>query len=429
MTTRELPTDHSNPAEGMSLLSPYRALDLSDDKGHLCGKILADLGVEVIKVERPGGDPSRGIGPFYHDVPHPEKSLYWFAFNAGKKGITLDVEKRDGKAIFLRLIEQADFVVESFSPGYLEGIGLGYPRLRQVNNRIIMTSVSPFGPDGPYKDYKGPDLVVWALGGMLYLCGDADCSPVRVSFPQSYSHAGAAAAAATLIAHYHREVTGEGQHVDVAAQQCVEWTTAEIAQIWEMNRRKVRRTGQFRVRPTTGARLREVWPCKDGFVCFRVMGGKTGSGFMKALVEWMDSEGMCNSYLRGRNWEELDLGKVTQEEYDLAEGPIGEFFLSHTKAELYEEATKRRVQLFPISTSEDVVKDPQLTARGFWIELEHPELGTAIAYPGPFAAFRGASCGPGFRAPLIGEHNQEIYSGRLGLSKEELVLLKETGVI
>jgi len=159
------------------------------------------------------------------------------------------------------------------------------------------------------------------------------------------------------------------------------------------------------------------------------MGGKTGSGFMKSLVEWMDSEGMCNDYLRQRNWEELDLGKVTQEEYDLAEEPIGIFFLSHTKAELYEEATKRRVQLFPISTSEDVVKDPQLMARDFWIELEHPELGTAITYPGPFATFSQTSCGPRSRAPLIGEHNEEIYTGRLDLSNKELVLLMETGVI
>jgi len=412
-----------------SLMDPYLAVDLTDERGYLCGKILADLGVEVIKVERPGGDPSRALGPFYHDIPHPERSLYWFAFNAGKKGITLDIETNDGKAIFLKLVEHADFVIESFPPGYLDRIELGYSTLSQTNRRIIMTSVSPFGQDGPYKDFKGPDLVVWALGGMLYMCGDADCTPVRISFPQAYSHAGAAAATATLIAHYNRETTGEGQYVDVSAQQCVEWATAEIVQVCEMNKRKVGRTGQFRVRPTTGAKLREVWPCKDGFVCFRVMGGKTGAGFMRSLVEWMDSEEMCNDYLRQRNWEELDLGKVTQKEYDSAEEPIGKFFLTHTKAELYEGATERRIQLFPISTSEDVVNDPQLTARDFWIKLEHPELGTAITYPGPFATFSQAVCGPRNRAPLIGENNEEIYRGRLGLSKEEIMLLKESGVI
>ncbi len=411
------------------MLAPYLALDLTDEKGFLCGKLLADLGAEVIKIEKPGGDPSRQIGPFYQNIPHPEKSLYWFAFNTGKKGITLNIEKDAGRKIFLRLVEKADFVIESFSPGYMEQQHLGFSALSRINPRIIMTSISPFGQDGPYKNFKGPDLVVWGLGGMLYICGDSDRAPVRISFPQSYMHAGAAAAAGTLIAHYYRETVGEGQHVDVSAQQCVEWTTAEIIQIWEMNRLKVGRTGQLRVRPTTGAKLREIWPCKDGFIAFRVMGGKAGAGFMKTLVEWMDSKGMGDDYLRKRNWEELDLGKVTQEEYDLGEKPIGQFFLAHTKAELCEEAARRRIQLLPVNTNEDILKDLHLSVRKFWRELEHPELGTTITYPGPFAKFSQASCGPWHRAPLIGEHNEEIYQKRLGLSKEELISLKKNGVI
>jgi crotonobetainyl-CoA:carnitine CoA-transferase CaiB-like acyl-CoA transferase len=423
-------TSHSQiEREQDLLLGPFLALDLTDEKGFLCGKILTDLGTEVIKVEKPGGDPSRKIGPFYQDIPHPERSLYWFAFNTGKKSITLDIEKGKGKEIFLRLVEKADFVIESFYPSTIEKLGLGYSTLSRINPRIIMTSISPFGQDGPYKNFKGPDLVVWALGGMLNICGDSDRPPVRISFPQSYMHAGAAAAASTLIAHYYRETTGEGQHVDVSAQQCVEWTTAEIAQIWEMNRLKVGRTGQLRVRPTTGARLREIWPCQDGFVSFRVMGGKAGAGFMKTLVEWMDSKGMANDYIRKRNWEELDLAKVTQEEYDLAEKPIGQFFLAHAKAELCEEAARRRIQLLSVNTNEDILKDPHLSIRDFWRELEHPELGTTITYPGPFAKFSQASCGPWHRAPLIGEHNEEIYQKRLGLSREEFVSLKQNGVI
>lgn len=412
-----------------SLLKPFLALDLTDEKGFLCGKILADLGVEVIKIEKPGGDPSRMIGPFYNDIPHPEKSLYWFAFNTGKKSITLDIKKERGKEIFLRLVEKADFVIESFYPGIMEKLGVGYFILSQINPRIIMTSITPFGQDGPYKNFKGPDLVVWALGGMLNICGDSDRPPVRISFPQSYMHAGAAAAASTLIAHYYRETTGEGQHVCVSAQECVVWTTAEILQIWEMNRLKVSRTGQFRVRPTTGAKLREIWPCKDGFISFRVMGGKTGAGFMKSLVDWMDSEGMANDYLRKKDWEELDLAKVTQEEYDLAEKPIGQFFLAHTKAELCEEGAKRCIQIMPVNTIEDICKDPQLSIRDFWRELEHPELGVTIIYPGPFAKFSQFSIGPWHRAPLIGEHNEEIYQKKLGLTREEIVSLRDDGII
>lgn len=423
-------TSHSQMESKQDLmLGPFLALDLTDEKGFLCGKILTDLGAEVIKIEKPGGDPSRQIGPFYKDISHPEKSLYWFAFNTGKKSITLDIEKSEGRNLFLGMAEKVDFVIESFYPGYMEQLNLGYLTLSRINPRIIMTSISPFGQDGPYKNFKGPDLIVWALGGMLNICGDSDRAPVRISFPQSYMHAGAAAAASTLIAHYYRETTGEGQHVDVSAQQCVEWTTAEIAQIWEMNRLKVGRTGQLRVRPTTGAKLREIWPCKDGFISFRVMGGKAGAGFMKTLVEWMDCEGVGDDYLRQRKWEELDLGKVTQEEYDLAEKPIGQFFLAHTKTELCEEAARRRIQLLPVNTNEDILKDPHLSIRNFWRELEHPELETTITYPGPFAKFSQASCGPCHRAPLIGEHNEEIYQKRLGLSREKLISLKQNGVI
>ena len=412
-----------------SLLAPLRVLDPTDEKGLLCGKILGDLGADVIKIERPGGDPSRSIGPFYQDIPDPEKSLCWFAFNTGKRGITLDIETSDGKDIFIRLVRGADFVIESFPPGYMESLGLGYSSLSNANPRIILASITPFGQSGPYRDYKAPDLIVWALGGMLSTCGDPDRAPVRISFPQAYLHAGAEAAAATMIAHYHRETTGEGQWVDVSAQQCVEVTTAEIVQIWDTMRSRVRRSGGFRIRPSTGARMREVWPCRDGYVLFRVMGGKAGAGFMRALVEWMDSEDRCNDYLRERKWEELDLGKVTQEEYNLAEEPIAKFLLAHTKAELYEGAVKRRIMLFPVNTSQDLLASRQLEDRGFWTQLEHPELGTAITYPGAFVRLSETPCTIARRAPLIGEHNSEVYEAELGLSKEKLTLLKQAKVI
>ena len=418
-----------NEQRRQSLLGPYRALDLTDDKGFICGKILADLGADVIKIERPGGDPARSTGPFYHDIADPEKSLYWFALNAGKRGITLDLETSGGRDVFRHLVTRADFVVESFPPGYLDSLGLGYPTLSSLNRRLILTSITPFGQNGPYKDYKAPDLVVWALGGMLSTTGDPDRAPVRISFPHAYLHAGAEAAAATMIAYYHRETTGEGQWVDVAAQPCVEVTTAEITQIWDATRVRVRRSGGFRIRPSTGARLREVWPCRDGHVLFRVMGGKRGAGFMRALVQWMDGEGWCNDYLRNRKWEELDLGKVTQEEYSLAEEPIGKFLLTRTRAELYEGALKRRIQLFPINASQDLLESRQLEGRGFWTEVEHPELGASLRYPGAFVRLSETPCAIARRAPLIGEHNGEIYQAELGLSKEQLALLKQAGVI
>ena len=137
-----------------TMLSPYRVLDLTDEKGLLCGKILGDLGADVIKIERPGGDPARNIGPFYHDEPDPEKSLFWFALNTSKRGITLDIEKADGKEIFKKLVKSADFVIESFAPGYLDKLGLGYSELERLNPGIIMVSITPFGQTGPMRTIR-----------------------------------------------------------------------------------------------------------------------------------------------------------------------------------------------------------------------------------------------------------------------------------
>ena len=200
-------------------LSGYRALDLADERGCFCGKILGDFGVDVIKIERPGGDLARNIGPFYHNIPHPEKSLYWFAFNTSKRGITLDIETSTGGEIFLRLVKGAYFVIESYRPRHMQGLGLGYEVLSQINPRIIMTSITPFGQTGPYRDYQATDLILMALSGLMFTTGDPDRPPLRISVPQAYLHGGVNAAVGTLIAHYYRELTGEGQLVDVSIEQ------------------------------------------------------------------------------------------------------------------------------------------------------------------------------------------------------------------
>ncbi len=200
--------NHVTQEDDRLLVSSPRVLDLTDDKGFLCGRILADMGADVIKIERPGGEAARNIGPFYHDIPDREKSLYWFVFNAGKRGITLDIETRQGRELFKRLVKGADFFIESFPPGYLDKLGLGYSVLSQVNSHLIMVSITPFGQAGPYRDFKAPDLVSIAMSGWMYICGDTDRPPVRVSFPQAYLNTGAEAAAACTIAYYHRERTG-----------------------------------------------------------------------------------------------------------------------------------------------------------------------------------------------------------------------------
>ena len=226
-----------------SLLSGYRVLDLTDDKGFLCSRILADMGANVIKIEPPGGDPSRNIGPFYHDEPDPEKSLYWFAYNANKRGITLDIKTSDGRQVFTRLVETADFVIESFPPGFMDSLDLAYSSLSQVKPGIIMVSITPFGQTGPYRDYKTSDIVSMAMGGLAYMMGEPDRPPLRVSFPQAFLHASAEAAVGAMIALYHRELDGEGQWVDVSIQASLPVVTVNVIPFWELNQVILKRAG------------------------------------------------------------------------------------------------------------------------------------------------------------------------------------------
>jgi benzylsuccinate CoA-transferase BbsE subunit len=413
---------------GGGLLPGTRVLDLTDEKGFLCGKILADLGAEVIKIEPPGGSPSRKIGPYYQDFPDPERSLYWFCYNSNKKGITLNIETQDGKRIFRRLVGDSDFVIESYDPGYLDSIGLGYSRLYEVSKGIIFTSITPFGQTGPYQGYKGTDIVAMAMSGVLYQTGDPRLPPVNISLPQSYLHAGGDAAVASLIAYYSREKTGLGQHVDVSLQQSTALYLANTIPLWELEEEILTRSGQYRKGLSPGAVQRQIWRCKDGYVFFAMLGGATGAKTCRELVRWMDSEGRASEHLKKIEWEKWDLAGRTQEEIDDISGPVEKFFLSHTKVEIWEGAVRRRISVCPLYDPEDLINDPQLRARKFWVEVDHGELGARLTYPREFAKISEKNSTPPFRAPLIGEHNSEVYEA-LGLSSEEMVTLKERGVI
>lgn len=412
-----------------SSLSPYRVLDLTDEKGFLCGKTLGDLGADVIKVEPPGGDPSRNIGPFYHDDPHPERSLSWFAYNANKRGITLNIETKDGQHIFKQLVKTADLVIESFPLGHMDKVGLSYPVLKETNPKIILVSITPFGQTGPYKDYKATDIVAIAMSALMDLCGDPDRPPVRTSFPQAYLHAGAEAALGSMMALYHRELNGEGQWVDVSIRESVLPALMNARLFWDLNQVVLKRGGSFRVGLSTEARQRLIWQCKDGYVAFVIFAGAFGAPTNRALVEWMESDGIADDFLKAMDWDTFDMAMATQEQFDRFDQPIGRFFLKHTKAELYEGARQRHIMLYPVATVEDILGDLQLKERKFWEELEHPELGTALTYPGAFAKLSQTPCCLRFRAPLIGEHNTEVYQEELGFSPQELVILKEGGII
>jgi len=393
----------------------------------MCGKILGDLGADVTKVERPNGDPSRRFGPFYHDEPHPEKSLFWLALNTSKRGITLNLETATGREILKKLVAKTDFVVETFAPGYLDSLGLGYKDLAAVNKGVILVSITPFGQTGPRKDYESSDLVAWAMGGEMAPYGDADRAPTRFSHvPQAYMHAGTDGAQGALSALYQRYDTGRGQQIDVSIQesvvQCLEHHTAN----WDLRHAIPNRSEKLRMGATHVTTL--LWPCKDGWVSWS-HGGNSVLAPSLPLIKWMQAEGMSNEFLDTFNWDRPDFPKISQEEMNKIEEPTAKFFMTKTKAELLEGAVKYKVMMYPVATADDMLENRQLEARKFWVEIDHPELGTSFRYPGAFAAFSESPIKITRRAPLIGEHNKEIYEGELGMNTEEVLSLKQAGII
>ncbi len=413
-----------------TLLGPFRVLDLTDDRGYLCGRMLGDMGADIIKIEPPQGDPGRSIGPFYQDIPHPEKSLYWYAYNLNKRGITINLETADGRELFQRLAAGADFIIESYSPGYLQELGLGYNTLSRNNPRLIMTSISMCGQTGPRSDLRPSDLVASALGGGMFVTGDSDRSPVHISIPQAFLQGGEEAAIGTLIAHYHRERTGEGQYIDVSIQESLYWNVMNAPLFWEFEKRILRRSGIHRTWSSAAAQKHRVlWPCKDGHVSFTLYGGKIGATTNRGMMEWVSQEFDVPEALLQKDWDSFDLASTTEEEFEAFAGPAADFFLNHTMDELYQGAIERDMMLYPVDTIAEIMVDPQLEAREFWQKVEHPELGRSLTYPGAAVKLSETPLSITRRAPLIGEHNIEIYEGELGLSREELGVLKHNGAI
>jgi crotonobetainyl-CoA:carnitine CoA-transferase CaiB-like acyl-CoA transferase len=411
-------------------LGPYRVLDLTDKNGWLCGRILGDLGADVVKIEPPAGDPGRRVGVFYEDDPNPEKNLVWFAHNANKRGITLAFDTATGKELLRRLVHRADFLIESFPPDYLEARDLGYQALRETNARLVFTSITPYGRTGPYAHYHGSDLVAMAMSGFMSLVGEPGHPPLRVSLPQAALWTGMHAAAGTLMAHHYREATGRGQHVDVSMQASVLWALANAPAHWSLLREDLHRGGSHIVgRSMTGARMRAIYRCRDGHINFIFYGGEAGKRSNEAMVQWMAEVNEAPEWLTHKDWGAFNVAAATQEEIDALEQPFVAFLSRRTKAEFAAESLKRGILGYPVADARDIRGDAQLAARNFWQPVEHPELDATVAYPGPFARFSAARCGIHRRAPRIGEHNDEIYRAELGLTGEDLETLRQRRII
>jgi crotonobetainyl-CoA:carnitine CoA-transferase CaiB-like acyl-CoA transferase len=404
------------------VLDGLRVLDLSDESGFLAGKVLGDLGADVVKVEPPGGDLRGRRAPHLHGEPGAERSLAWLALNTSKRGITLDPSRLAGRDLFTRLVACSDVVLETGAPGSAARPGLGYEALSTANERLVWCSITPFGRTGPRAAWRGGDLVVVAMGGNMKATGDPDRPPVRCSMPTAYYHAAPEAALGILMALHQREDTGRGQLVDVSLQETQLQSLLSAPGQHALQRRPTTRTG------ARMGRTREIWPTRDGWVSFGLRGGPARVANLVATVAWMDEHGMAPGWLRAYDWKAFSHLTVGDDEIARLEAAFGAFFAKQTMRGLYEEALARRILLAPCNDARELLEHPQLRSRDFFVTLDYPELGASIEHPAFFARTSDRAIAIRRRAPRIGEHNAEVY-GELGLRAEALEKLAAEGVV
>ncbi|RJQ59900.1 MAG: CoA transferase [Desulfobacteraceae bacterium] len=396
------------------LLEGIRILDLTDEKASFCSKLLADLGACVIKVERPGGDLSRRIGPFLGNDPHPERSLYFFNHNSNKLGVTLNLEHPEGREIFSRLVEKADVVVESFPPGYLGELGLGFEVLNGTNPKLILISVTGFGQNGPRSRFKSSDIVASAFGGQMYVSGFASTPPLKPFGEQSCYAASLFGAIGVLLALKKRIRTGKGEHVDISMQESV---VSTLEHVW------VRYFYEGIIAKRLGGMHWNnnflIFRCKDGHILISLLQQ------WDTLVEWMASEEMAEDLMDDR-WKDE---KYRQRNLYHVIEVIQRWASNHTAEELFEQGQRMRFPWAPVCSPMKVTECPQLSSRGFFIEVDHPEISGSIPYPGTPYKFEHGSMDRWRRAPLVGEDNVTIFQKELGLSDEELKRLSAIHVI
>jgi crotonobetainyl-CoA:carnitine CoA-transferase CaiB-like acyl-CoA transferase len=341
-----------------------RILDLGEEPAFLAGKILAELGADVIKVEPPGGDRRGRRGPWLGDVEDPERSLSWLALNTSKRGITLDLARPRGRELLRDLAVGADVVLESFAPGVMKDWGLGFEALHAHNPRLVYCALTPFGQTGPYAHYRAGDLAVVAMGGNAGMTGDPDRPPVRCTMPTAWFHAGPEAALGIAMALWAREENGRGQFVDVSMQECQLATLVTGPGQYARSKRLRRRSGAVL------GNTREIWKASDGYVTFGLRGGPARIPNLIATVEYMAEEGMAPEWLRKFDWESYNHNTLAPEEIEKLERAFGAFFATKTRRELYEQALVRRMMLAPCNDAREISEQPQLRYRELFTSVE-----------------------------------------------------------
>ncbi|MXZ63295.1 MAG: CoA transferase [Chloroflexi bacterium] len=397
-------------AEVTGPLAGVRVVDLATEFAVLAGRVLADLGAEVIRVEPPGGDPGRRRPPFTDgEDDSPDGSLYWAAVSLGKRSVTLDIAADGDRDALRRLIAGADVLVESSPPGHLDGLGLGYDDVRIFNPALVYVSVSPWGQDGPLAHAPATDLTIEAAGGLVGLQGDGDRPPIPVGYPQASFHAGAQAAADAVVALFERDRSGMGQHLDVSMQSCMVWTLMHATGFPPLEGIDPPGTGAERAlgtgaAPTVGdLELPSVLEVADGLVALTIGHGPAGWQTLANTLAWIDEGQGLPDYVRAVDWYDW------QNLYERGELPFGiadeairlavEFLASKTKIELVERAVQVTLMVAPFNTAHDLFHDPQLRSRGYWREIG------GRTYPGPFAKLSRTPLGPHAPPPEPGEAN------------------------
>jgi CoA:oxalate CoA-transferase len=399
------------------LLNKLKVVELcSFVAGPYCTKLFADFGAEVIKIEPPGvGDEARGRGPFLNDTPNPELSGLFLYLNTNKLGVTLNLDSTAGRELFKKMIADADILVEDQPPGKMEKLGLNYAVLKEINPSLIMASITPFGQYGPYRDYKSYYLNTYHASGAGYVLPaaspNADREPLRGGGYVGECDIGVSASVGILGALYWRRAGGTGQYIDISKQEAeMALERVNIARYYELGKSPSR----YEINRVRDTLLR----CRDsGFVMVVLHPEKQWNGLAEAMgnPEWINAEKFNTQKARESNFEKL---KVR----------LGEEALKYDTEDFFHRVQANGTACAIVCSAEQVYKSPQTQARNFFIEVEHPAAGK-LMYPGHPYILSKTPPRNHQGAPLLGQHNEEVYCNRLGYTKQDLVKLREAGAI
>jgi len=381
-----------------------------------CTEMLAQLGAEVIKIEPPGGDEARYYGPFPQDEPDLEKSGLFLYLNSNKSGITLDPLKPTGREILFKLLEDTDIFVVNQPQLDLIKFDLDYETLKRQYPKLIMTLITPFGNSGPYRDWKGYDINSCTLGGITSTIGFPDRTPLTPPLHQGHHQAGMMAAIAILFAVLNRDKTGQGTFIDQSEADV--WATIHIGMYLQafVNRGTIRkRTGHY----VPQAYVDAVLPCKDGSVCIDTPQKRQWLSFMDAIgnPEWMNAQ-----IFEDRN-------KTTSEYHEEADAYLAQWLMKHTKKEIFKTLQDARVPSAPVRTVDEILNDPHMKQREFFVSMDHPAAGRLNSYPGVSYKYSKKKSRTNRPAPLLGEHNETIFCQQLGFEKDQLKRWRDEKVI